>query len=146
MGKGFCRSDFVKLRSDVRRGLEEAQSKDAGRRTETGYEVWYTLDERARNREVLKSTVWGVLYKSGVYASKVVSLTLGGLHGVRGSGLRRERSCLTAVQKSAEGVVAESRRSYLGTRRRKAGQPISRAATFEVKARTVERTSSTVTR
>jgi hypothetical protein len=121
MGKGFGRSGFVATRPDVRRGLEEAQSKDAGRRTETGYEVWYTLDERARNREVLKSTVWGVLYKSGVYASKVVSLTLGGLPGVRGSGLRGERSLLTAVQKSAEGVVAESRRSQLGTPKPKGG-------------------------
>ena len=37
----------------VRRGLKEAQSEDAGRRTGTGYEVWYTRDERARDREVL---------------------------------------------------------------------------------------------
>jgi hypothetical protein len=37
----------------ARWGLEEAQSKDAGRRTGTGYEVWYTRDERARDREVL---------------------------------------------------------------------------------------------
>ena len=37
----------------VRRGLKEAQSKNAGRRTGTGYEVWYTRDERARDREVL---------------------------------------------------------------------------------------------
>jgi len=46
----------------------------------------------------------GVLYKSGVYASKVTCLTLGGLYGVL-SGLRMERSILTAVQKSAEGIV-----------------------------------------
>lgn len=26
---------------------------------------------------------WGVLYKSGVYAGKVLCLTLGDLHGVR---------------------------------------------------------------
>jgi hypothetical protein len=37
----------------VRWGLEEAQSKRAGRRTGTGYEVWCTRDERARDREVL---------------------------------------------------------------------------------------------
>jgi len=49
----------------VRRGLEEAQSKDAGRRTGTGSEVWYTRDERARDRKVLHLQ-GGVLYKSGV--------------------------------------------------------------------------------
>jgi hypothetical protein len=44
--------------------LEEAPSKRAGRRTGTGYEVWGTWDERARDREVLHPQV-GVLYKSG---------------------------------------------------------------------------------
>ena len=39
--------------STARWGLEEAQSKRAGRRTGTGYEVWCTRDERARDREVL---------------------------------------------------------------------------------------------
>jgi hypothetical protein len=33
---------------------------------------------------------WDVLYESGVYALKVVCLTPGGLHGVRGSGLGAE--------------------------------------------------------
>ena len=37
----------------ARRGLEEAQSKDAGRRTGTGYEVWYTRDKLARDSEGL---------------------------------------------------------------------------------------------
>ena len=37
----------------ARWGLEEAQSKRAGRRTGTGYEVWYTRDERARDHKVL---------------------------------------------------------------------------------------------
>jgi hypothetical protein len=62
----------------VRWGLEEAQSKRAGRRTGTGYEVWYTRDERARDREVLHPQ-GGVLYKSGVYARNVLCLTLGDL-------------------------------------------------------------------
>jgi hypothetical protein len=53
----------------VRWGLEEAPSKDAGRRTGTGYEAWHTWDERARDREVLHAQ-GGVLYKSGVYASR----------------------------------------------------------------------------
>ena len=51
----------------MRRGLKEAQSKDAGRRTGTGSEVWYTRDERARDCEVLHLQR-GVLYKSGAYA------------------------------------------------------------------------------
>ena len=34
----------------ARWGLEEAQSNCAGRRTGTGYEGWYTRDERARDR------------------------------------------------------------------------------------------------
>jgi hypothetical protein len=37
----------------VKWGLKEAQSETVGRRTGTGYEVWYTRDERARDREVL---------------------------------------------------------------------------------------------
>jgi len=37
----------------ARWGLEEAQSKHAGRRTGTRYEVWYTRNELARDSEVL---------------------------------------------------------------------------------------------
>jgi len=66
----------------VRWGLEEAQSKSAGRRTGTGSEVWYTRDERARDREVLHPQ-GGVLYKSGVYARNDLCLTLGALPAVR---------------------------------------------------------------
>lgn len=39
--------------SIVRWWLKEAQSNTAGRRTGTQSEVWYTWDERARDREVL---------------------------------------------------------------------------------------------
>ena len=42
-GKGFV----------VRRGLKEAQSENAGRRTGTGYEVWYVRGEWARDHEAL---------------------------------------------------------------------------------------------
>ena len=90
---------------DTRTGYPEAQSKDAGRcafafrlrrhrRTglsaivlyfsttaETGSEVWYTRDERARDCKVLHLQR-GVLYKSGVYALKVTCLTLGDLYSV----------------------------------------------------------------
>ena len=37
----------------VRRGLKEAQSESAGRRTGTGYEVWYVRGEWARDHEAL---------------------------------------------------------------------------------------------
>jgi hypothetical protein len=37
----------------ARWGLEAAQSKEAGRRTGTGYKVWYTRDEWARAHKVL---------------------------------------------------------------------------------------------
>ena len=47
----------------------------------------------------------GVLYKSGVYAVKALCLTPGDLHRVRRAGLRGERFFLSAVQKSAEGIV-----------------------------------------
>ena len=86
----------------MRWGLEEAQSKRAGRRTGTGYEVWYTRDERARDREVLHPHR-GVLYKSGVYAPTVLGLTLGDLPTVRTRGLRPGKPGLTGRQKSAEG-------------------------------------------
>jgi hypothetical protein len=54
----------------ARWGLEEAQSKSAGRRTGTGYKVWYAWGERARDREP-SIRKWGVLYKSGVFAQAV---------------------------------------------------------------------------
>ena len=66
----------------ARRGPEEAQSENAGRRTGTGYEVWYTRGQWARDHEALHPQR-GVLYKSGAYAWKVTCLTLGGLRGVR---------------------------------------------------------------
>jgi hypothetical protein len=45
-----------------------------------------SYDERARDREVLHAR-WGVLDQSGVYASKVLCLTPGGLHGVQVEGM-----------------------------------------------------------
>ena len=88
----------------VRQGLEEAKSETAGRRTGTGYEVWYIRDERARDREVLHPQR-GVLYKSGVYARNVLGLTLGDLPAVRTGGLRSGEPGLTGRQKSAEGIL-----------------------------------------
>ena len=68
----------------ARWGLEGAHSIRSGRRKGTGYEVWPTRDERARDREVLHPQ-WGVLYKSGVYARNALCLTLGDLPVVRGA-------------------------------------------------------------
>jgi hypothetical protein len=48
----------------------------------------------------------GALYKSGVYAQKVLGLTLGDLHAVRQRGeLSEEQSEPTSMQKSAEGII-----------------------------------------
>lgn len=71
----------------VRWGREEVQSEHAGRRTGTGYEVWYTRDELARDNEVLHPH-GGVLYKSGVYAWKVRCLTPGDLPCALGGRVR----------------------------------------------------------
>ena len=88
----------------MRWGLEEAQSKRAGRRTGTGYEVWYTRDELARDREVLQPQR-GVLDTSGVCARNVLGLTLGDLPTVRRIVLRPGEPDLTGRQKSAESIV-----------------------------------------
>ena len=66
--------------------------------------MWYTRDERARDSEVLHAR-WGVLYKSGVYASPAQCLTPGDLYAVCGSGLRVKQLALSGMQKSAEGIV-----------------------------------------
>jgi len=88
-------------------GLEEAQSKDAGRRTGTGYEVWYTRDERARDREVPHPQ--GVCFINpastrGTFC--VVPWEICRLS--REQGLRAEGSVLTDRQKSAEGIVSST--------------------------------------
>jgi hypothetical protein len=56
--------------------------------------VGYTRDERARGREVLQAR-WGVLDKSGVYASPAQCLTPGDLYAVWASGLRVKQWALT---------------------------------------------------
>ncbi len=65
-------------------GLEEVQSKSAGRRTGTGYEVWDPRDERAHDREVVLHLRSGrALCESGVYVRKAPCPAPGGLYGVR---------------------------------------------------------------
>ena len=71
--------------------------------------MWYARGELARDSKALHPR-WGVLYKSGVYASKVVCLTPGGLHGVYPLGrLSEERSEPIAGWKSAEGIIGTDR-------------------------------------
>jgi hypothetical protein len=67
--------------------------------------VWYTRDELARDSEVLLLR-WGVLYKSGVHAGKALLPYPGrSARRLARAGLRGEKFFLTAVQKSAEGIV-----------------------------------------
>ena len=80
----------------VRWGLKEAWNEGAGRGTRTGYEVWYARDEWARNHKVLHPQV-SVLYKSGVYAQKVLRLTAGDLVRVLGSGVPRKLTRREAI-------------------------------------------------
>jgi len=79
---GFRRAEGKEKGKGVvaRRSLKEAQSENAGRRTGTGYEVWYVRGE-PRPKGGTKPSIGdrGVLYKSGAYAWKVLCLTPGGL-------------------------------------------------------------------
>ena len=56
-------------------------------------------------------SIKGAKCRSGDCALKAVILTSGGLHSVPATGLRESRETLTAMQKSAEGIVAGSSRS-----------------------------------
>jgi hypothetical protein len=87
----------------VRWGLEEAQSTRAGRRTGTGYEVWHTRDERARDREVLHPQGVGFINPASMRGTFCVLPW----EICRSSqlGLRAEGSVLTDRQKSAEDIV-----------------------------------------
>ena len=91
----------------------EAQPKGAGRRTGSGYEVWYAWGESRGCGITAKPSIrkWGVLYKSAAYAPTVVRLTPGDLLSALERRVRQklaeggERPVLTAQQESAEGIV-----------------------------------------
>ena len=99
--------------------LKEVQSKDTGRRTGTGSEVWHDRDELARDSKVLHPHRV-MLYKSvpTLRESKVTCLTPGDLPYAVASRLRliarlrHEQSSLIVWQKSAEGIVGM--RSWYG--------------------------------
>ena len=101
--------------------LKEAQCKTAGRRTGTQSEVWYIRDEWARDHEVLHLR-WGVLYKLGVYAGKVLCLTPGDLLCALGFCARKKLAESKATLIDPIGEVSrrhssvDNRRSCLGTR------------------------------
>jgi hypothetical protein len=88
----------------ARWGLEEAQSKRAGRRTGTGYEVWHTRDERARDREVLHPQGVCFINPASMRGTFCV-LPWEICRPSQYAGLRAEGSALTDRQKSAEGIV-----------------------------------------
>jgi hypothetical protein len=58
---------------------------------------------------------WGC--RSGECVRKAIELTLGDLHVVRQSGLRRSRDSLTTMQKSAEGIVSSNAEGLNGARK-----------------------------
>jgi hypothetical protein len=89
--------------STVRWGLEEAQSKRAGRRTGTGYEVWYTRDERARDCEVLHPQGVCFIHPASMRGTFCV-LPWEICRSSQLEGLRVEGSVLTDRQKSAGGL------------------------------------------
>jgi hypothetical protein len=91
----------------VRRGLEEDQSKSAGRRIppRQEYEVWYIRDEWALDHEVLHPPL---------------------------AGLRIEQSILIAMEKSAEGILV-----WEVTHMRDWKRVVRMRRTYPTKARTV---------
>jgi hypothetical protein len=88
----------------ARRGLTAAHAKEAGRRTGTGYEVWHTRDERARDREVLHPQgvcVINPASRRGTFCVVPREICRPSPY----AGLRAEGSVLTDRQTSAEGIV-----------------------------------------
>jgi hypothetical protein len=116
--------------STVRWGPEEAPSKHAGRRTGTGYEVWHTRDERARDREVLHPQGVCLINPAptrgtfGVLPWEICRLSRS--KGTEGGAIRPDRSA--AVSSGHRRLDAGKARE--APQGRKAGQQIGRAATW----------------
>ena len=90
----------------ARRGLKEAWSEAATRRTETGYEAARVGRADDLPRSPYPSKARGC--RSGGSAAKAVELTSGGLRRVPVTGLKGPRGPLTPAQKSAEGIVGRA--------------------------------------
>src|SRR5712692_5968629 len=112
-GRGGTEGQAKRKGVTVRWGVKEAWSKGAGRRTGTGYEVWYVRDEWARNHKVLHPQR-NVLYKSGVYAPKGVRLTAGDLVGVLGSGGPRKLTRRGGIASDSARGVSRGHSTYAG--------------------------------
>jgi hypothetical protein len=114
----------------VRWGPEEAPSKHAGRRTGTGYEVWHTRDERARDREVLHPQGVCLINPAptrgtfGVLPWEICRLSRS--KGTEGGAIHPDRSA--AVSSGHRRLDAGKARE--APQGRKAGQQIGRAATW----------------
>jgi hypothetical protein len=90
----------------ARRGLKEAWSEAATRRTETGYEAARVGRADDLPRSPYPSKVRGC--RSGGCAVKAVELTSGDLRRVSVTRLREPQGSLTPVQKPAEGIVGRA--------------------------------------
>jgi hypothetical protein len=90
----------------ARRGLKEAWSKTATRRTATGYEAARVGRADDLPRSPYPSKARGC--RSGGCAGKAIELTSGDLRRVSETRLRRPRGTLNPAQKSAEGIVGRA--------------------------------------
>ena len=90
----------------ARRGLKEAWSEAATRRTETGYEAARVGRADDLPRSPHPSRACGC--RSGGCAVKAVELTSGDLRRVSETRLRGPQGSLTPAQKSAEGIVGRA--------------------------------------
>jgi hypothetical protein len=115
--------------STVRWGLEEAQSKRAGRRTGTGYEVWCTRDERARDCEVLHPQGVHFINPASMRGPRCVLpweiCRLSRSKGTEGGAIRSDRSA--EVSRGHSRLDAGNARE--APQGRQAGQQRGRAAT-----------------
>jgi len=99
------KSEIARLRAAAK-----AQSKSAGRGIRTGSEVWYTRDERARDREVLHLPI-GVCFINSASTRGTFCVLPRGIFLVPWDSacgrnwLRGKRFPLTARKKSAKGIV-----------------------------------------
>ena len=96
------------MSSAERWGLKDPIQKcGATNRNPAASGMWYARGESRHRRDDSEALHprRGVLYKSGVYARNVLSLTPGDLPVVPSSGLRAGRPALTGREESAEGIV-----------------------------------------
>ena len=94
--------------------VKDAWSAGAGRGTRTGEEGWDARDEWARHHQVLHPQT-GCTGSIRRLCTDGVTADRGSSGGCPGTGLRVERSCLTALQQSAEGQGGGRHRHQRGS-------------------------------